>query len=208
MRNDFITLGDVENVYTRQIVTLSPGEVREIPGVHTFLRVYSTTGNIEIAAQNTGIFQKISAGTWIKNPIGDDGRLIRLPYIRLKNTESFSVTVDLALSNGEVGDDAFLGTASVDNQENAPLFVQSARPSDFKVTSLSVPAGGSATFTPDQNAIEWIAQNQGNDPVTFFGAAGVVLPAGADFTANVTKAFSINNASAAAVTVVFTEFLR
>lgn len=208
MRNDFITLGDVENVYTRQIVTLAAGEVKQIDGVHTFLRLYSTTGNIEIAAQNTGIFQPITAGTWIKNPQDDDGRLIRLPYIRLKNTESFSVTVDLALSNGEVGDDAFLGTATVDNQENSPLFTAAARPSDYKVTSVSVPAGGTATFTPDNNALEWIAQNQGSDPVTLFGSTGLVLQAGADFTGNVTKAFSLNNTSAAAVTVVFTEFLQ
>lgn len=208
MRNEFVTLGDVENVYTRQIVTLAAGEIKQIDGVHTFLRIYTTTGNVEIAAQNTGIFQPITEGTWIKNPIGDDGRLIRLPYIRLKNKESFSVTVDLAISNGEVGDDSFLGTAKVNNEENAPLFVQDARPTDFKVTSLSVPAGGSSTFTPDANAIEWIVQNQGSDPVTLFGSSGVILPAGADFTANLTNAFSINNASAAAVSVVITEFLR
>lgn len=208
MENKKVTLGDVESVYIRETVTLAAGEVRPIYGVHTFLRIYSTTGQIEVAAQNSGIFQKITAGTWIKNPIGTNGQLISLPFIRLKNLESFPVTVDLALSNGEVGDDAFLGTAEVNNTENFPLFTTAARPSDYKVTSVSVPAGGSATFTPDQNVIEWIAQNQGSDPVTLFGAAGVVLPAGADFTANLTKTFSINNTSAAAVTVVFTEFLK
>lgn len=208
MRNDYITLGDVENVYARQIVTLSAGEVKQIPGVHTFLRIYTTTGNIEIAAQNTGIFQPITAGTWIKNPVDDEGRLIRLPYIRLKNTESFSVTVDLALSNGEVGDDAFLGTASVDNQENAPLYVQDARPTDYKVTVLNIPANDSAAFTPDPSSLEYLIQNQGSDYVVLFGAAGIVVQPDASFTANLQKSFPIVNPSASAAVVTVTEFLK
>lgn len=208
MQNSKITLGDVENVYIRERVTLAAGEVREIPGVHTFLRIYETTGNIEIAAQNTGVFQRITSGTWIRNPTDENGNVIRLPYIRLRNTESFSVNVDLALSNGEVGDDAFLGTASVNNTENAPLFMTDARPTDYKVTSLSVPAAGSVTFTPDPDSIEYIIQNQAADSVVLFGSSGVVVQPNASFICDLQKAFQIVNPAASAAAVTVTEFLR
>lgn len=208
MENKKVTLGDVESVYIRETVTLAAGEVRPIYGVHTFLRIYETTGNIEIAAQNSGIFQKITAGTWIRNPIGADGQLISLPSIRLRNTENFSVTVDLALSNGEVGDDAFLGTASVNNTENAPLFITDARPTNYKVTSLSVPAAGSVTFTPDQNSVEYMIQNQAAANIVLFGSSGVVVQPNASFICDLQKAFPIVNPAASAAAVTVTEFLR
>lgn len=208
MKNVKVTLGDVDNVYIRERVTLAAGEVRQIDGVHTFLRIYETSGNIEIAAQNTGIFQRITAGTWIRNPSDDDGNVIRLPYIRLRNTENFSVTVDLALSNGEVGDDAFLGTASVNNTENAPLFIADARPKGYKVTSLSVPAAGSVTFTPDPNSVEYLIQNQAAANIVLFGSAGVVVQPNASFICNLQKAFPIVNPAAAAAPVTVTEFLK
>lgn len=208
MKNDQITLGDVQNVYTRQNVSIQAGQIVQVDGVHSFFRIYSTSGNIEVAAQNTGIFQPITAGTWVKNPTDEAGRLIQLPYIRLKNLEAFPITVDLALSNGEVGDDAFLGTAQVDNYENAPLFIQKSRPTDFKVTSLSIPANNSVTFTPDTDMIEFIIQNQGSNDVKLFGASGLVLFAGADFTGNLNKAFSVVNQTASAAAVVITEFLK
>ena len=138
----------------------------------------------------------------------DDGRLIRLPYIRLKNTESFSVTVDLALSNGEVGDDAFLGMAIVSNQENAPLFTRDAHPSNFKVTALVIPANDSVSFTPDSDMIEFIVQNQGSVDVSLFDAFGPTLYAGADFVANFNKTFSVLNQSATSAAVSITEFLK
>lgn len=208
MDNHTVTLGDVQNVYTRRTVTLSAGQIIQIDGVHTFFRIYSATGNIKVAAQNTGIFETITAGTWVKNPIGENGRLIALPYIRLQNVENFTVTVDLALSNGEVGDDSFLGIASVNNEETDPLYITNARPSDFKITSLSIPANNSVTFTPETDMIEFIIQNQGSNDVKLFGASGLVLFAGADFTGNLNKAFSVVNQNASAAAVVVTEFLK
>ena len=126
----------------------------------------------------------------------------------LRNTESFSVTVDLALSNGEVGDDAFLGTASVNNTENAPLFMTDARPTDYKVTSLNVPAAGSVTFTPDPDSIEYIIQNQAADSVVLFGSSGVVVQPDASFICDLQKSFPIVNPAAAAASVTVTEFLK
>lgn len=208
MDNQTVTLGDVQNVYTRRTVTLSAGQIIQIDGVHTFFRIYSTTGNIKIAAQNTGIFETITAGTWVKNPIGENGRLIALPYIRLQNVENFSVTVDIALSNGEVGDDAFLGTAQVSNEERNPLYVENTRPSDFKLTSLSVPANGSVTFTPDNDMSEFLIQNQSSGNVFLFSAAGLEMPTGSNFTGNLNKAFGVYNNTAAAASVVIMEFLR
>lgn len=208
LKNDFINLGDVQNVYLRQTVSIPAGNIVQIDGVHTFFRLYSTSGNIEIAAQNTGMFQPITAGTWIKNPTDENGNLIRLPYIRIRNTEAYTVSVDLALSNGEVGDDAFLGTAEVNNYETSPLFVQDARPSNFKLTSMSIPANDSITFTPDADMINFIVQNQGSNDVKLFGASGLVLFAGADFTGNLNKAFDVVNQTGTAAAVVITEFLR
>ena len=208
MQNQKVTLGDVESVYIRETVTLAAGEVRPIYGVHTFLRIYTTTGHVEIAAQNSGIFQPITAGTWIRNPIDDDGKLIRLPFIRLRNLETFPVTVDLALSNGEVGDDAFIGTATVENQENAPLFVREARPTNFKVTALVIPANDSISFNPDADMIEFLIQNQGSVDVSLFDPLGPTLYAGADFTGNLNKTFSVFNQSATSAAVAITEFLK
>ena len=208
MKNDFISLGDVQNVYTRRTVTIPAGQIVQIDAVHTFFRLYSTSGNIEVAAQNTGMFQPITAGTWIKNPTDENGNLIRLPYIRLRNIEAFSVTVDLALSNGEVGDDAFLGSTQVNNYETDPLFIQDARPTNFKLTAMSIPANDSLTFTPDADMINFIVQNQGTNDVKLFGAAGLVLFAGADFTGNLNKAFDVVNQTGTAAAVVVTEYLR
>ena len=208
MKNDQITLGDVQNVYNRQTISIPAGQIVQVDGVHTFFRIFSTSGNIEVAAQNTGIFQPITAGTWVKNPTDENGILIQLPYIRLRNLEAFTVAVDLALSNGEVGDDAFLGSAQVDNYETAPLFTREARPSDFKVTSLTVPANGSAAFTPDNNMIEYIIQNQSAGSVYLFAAAGLELSSGADFCGNINKATTIFNNTAAAAAVVVLEALR
>lgn len=208
LKNEFINLGDVQNVYTRRSITIPAGQIAQIDGVHTFFRIYAASGNIEVAAQNTGMFQPITAGTWVKNPTDENGNLIRLPYIRLRNLEAFSITVDLALSNGEVGDDAFVGSAQVDNYETSPLFVQDVRPSNFKLTTLSIPANDSLTFTPDNEMINFIVQNQGTNDVKLFGAAGLVLFAGADFTGNLNKAFDVVNQTGTAAVVVVTEFLR
>lgn len=208
MKNDQITLGDVQNVYTRQIVHIPAGQIVQVDGVHSFFRIYSASGKIEVAAQNTGIFQTITAGTWVKNPIDEAGRLIQLPYIRFKNLEAFTVSVDLALSNGEVGDDAFLGTAQVSNYETNPLFVENTRPNDFKLTSLSVPANGSVTFTPDTNMSEFLIQNKSSGSVFLFSAAGLEMPTGSTFTGNLNKAFGVYNNTSAAAAVVITEFLR
>ena len=208
MKNVKVTLGDVDNVYIRERVTLAAGEVRQIDGVHTFIRIYETTGNIEIAAQNTGIFQRITAGTWIRNPTDENGNVIKLPYIRLRNTESFTVTVDLALSNGEVGDDAFLGTASVNNTENAPLFTTDARPTNYKVTALSIPAADSVSFTPDPDALEYLIQNQAAAYIVLFGSAGVVVQPDASFKCDLQHSFPIVNPAASAAAVTVTEFLK
>lgn len=208
MQNQKVILGEVDNVYTRQTVTLAPYEIKEIPSVHTFLRVYDTSGNIEIAAQNTGMFQTITAGTWIKNPNDENGNPIKLPYIRIKNLENFSVTVDIAMSNGEVGDDAFMGSAEVENYETSPLFVQDARPSNFKVSALVIPANDSLSFTPSSDMVEYIIQNQGSVDVSLLDTNGLTLYAGADFTGNLNKTFSIYNQSGSSAAVSITEFLK
>lgn len=208
MKNVKVTLGDVDNVYIRERVNLAAGEVRQIDGVHTFLRIYETTGNIEIAAQNTGIFQRITAGTWIRNPTDYDGNIIRLPYIRLRNTETFSVTVDIALSNGEVGDDSFIGKASVNNTETDPLFTTDARPTNYKVTAFSIPAADSVAFTPDPDTLEYLIQNQAAAYVVLFGSAGVVVQPNASFICDLQHSFPIVNPAATAAAVTVTEFLK
>lgn len=208
MKNDLISLGDVQNVYTRRTVTIPAGQIVQIDAVHTFFRLYSTSGNIEVAAQNTGIFQPITAGTWIKNPVDENGYLVKLPYIRIRNIEAFSVTVDLALSNGEVGDDSFLGSAYVKNYETSPLFTREVRPTNFKVTALVIPANDSLSFTPDADMIEFIIQNQGSVDVYLFDTNGLTLLSGADFTGNLNKTFSIYNQSGSSAAVSITEFLK
>ena len=204
LKNDFISLGDIQNVYTRRSITIPAGQIAQIDAVHTFFRLYSTTGNIEVAAQNTGMFEPITAGTWIKNPSDENGNLIKLPYIRIRNIEAFSVTVDIALSNGEVGDDSFI----VENTEANPIFVENKRGTSFNLIKETIPANDSYSFTPNGSDIEYLIQNKDlSNSLYLFDAQGIELPAGADFKANIISTFSIYNNNASAVDIVILEVL-
>lgn len=205
MQNKKITLGNVDNVYSRQTIVLQPYEIRQVDGVHTFFRVYSTSGNIEVAAQNSGIFSEIKAGTWIKNPMDDEGNIIELPYIRLKNTTNSTVTVELAFSNGEVGDDSLI----LENTESNPVFTENLRGTSYNLIKQTIAANDSYSFTPQAADIEYLIQNKDNsNSVYLFDAAGLELPAGADFKTNIQAPFSIYNNNPSAVDIIILEVLK
>lgn len=205
---DVIEIGSLQAPYKEFTITIPANGNKKLNYLHSTIEV------IEASSQNFTVSlggaeeTTLQVGICYRYQRARSGNQGALPYVNFINRTNAAITLKVAFGAGEIWDHRQIGNVTISGAEDAPAFMLPTRPTDLKVTSLSVPAGGSSTFTPDANAIEWIAQNQGSDPVTLFGSSGVILPAGADFTANLTKAFSINNASASAVTVVVTEFLR
>lgn len=112
----------------------------------------------------------------------EDGTQGALEWIDIRNNSIYPLKITVVLTGGELQDNRIGGDVNVSNDVDNPLYVENVRGTILASAVVTIGEDGHGTFTPDENALEYVIQNQTGADIRLMASTGIILQNGASMT--------------------------
>lgn len=112
----------------------------------------------------------------------DDGVQGALEWIDIRNLSNSPLKITVVLTGGDLQDNRIGGDVNVSNDVDNPLYVENVRGTILTSAVVTIGEDGHGTFSPDENALEYVIQNQTGADIRLMAATGIILQNGASIT--------------------------